>query len=166
MFRQILRSKIAKAIPTQSTALVTPTRAYLTFPKSLPTFPQDFFDHDWFNDSSITNYFKTKQTPESYQFTITDPNIKNKDVKIDFCKPDNALLVSVNQNLNEQGKHSQSKFASVFTNKYVFDKPVDYNDIKADHDAKTGEVIITVPKLEKDDENLVNIKLNHSSTKA
>lgn len=164
MLRQVLRTKINKEIP-KTIAPVIACRGYLTFPKALPTFPQDFFEHDWLSDTSITNYFKTKQTPQLYQFTITDPNIKNKDVKIDFCKPDNALLVSINQKLNEQGKHSQSKFVSVFTNKYVFDKPVNYNDINADHDAKTGEIVITVPKLEKDDDNLINVKLNHKSNK-
>ncbi|KAI5965027.1 hypothetical protein KGF57_000820 [Candida theae] len=87
--------------------------------------------------------------------------LNSKDVKIDFCKSDNAFLVSKNQNLNEQGKHSHLKFASVFTNKYIFDKLVDYNTIKADHDAKSGQIVITIPNLEKDDENLVNVPLNH-----
>ena len=166
MFKQVLKKNIT-SLRFRSTFVPKRTKSNLTwrYPRGVANFPQDIFDHDWFaeTDASISDYFKTKETPKDYILTIKEPHAQNKDVSVHFCKPDNALLVTISQNLDEKGKDTESRFASAFTNKYTFDKPVESQEIKADHDAKNGEIIITVPKKNEDDDSIVNVPFNNKN---
>ncbi|KAG7660433.1 uncharacterized protein J8A68_006059 [[Candida] subhashii] len=163
-----LPTLIRSSYPTlrsSSRVLVQPIRSYLTWytpPSRLfPLLPREF-DYDW---NMKDDYFTTKEEKDKYLVTIKDKNLNDKQVKIDFNKSENSLLISINQNLNtkDESKGSESTFQSKFNSKYVFDKSVKVDEIVAEH--VNDNVIITIPKVEptpeeveKDD--IVNISLN------
>lgn len=97
-----------------------------------------------------------KEEKDKYVVTYNDPNLKNKEVNIDFHKKEKELLITT----NEERKDGNSSYTSSSENRLTLSKPVKYNDITADF--KENGLVIVVPKVEvdKDDDNVYNVKIN------
>lgn len=124
--------------------------------QNLFDFPSDrFFDNFWsvpetFKSLGSGNDVKYEEEKDKYLVSFEDQNIKNKDFNINFAKDRNELTIKIEDK-------SDNNYSS-YVNSYVFDKPVDPNEINAS--LNDGKVLITIPKVVKDDDNIVNIKIN------
>ncbi|CAH6723211.1 small heat shock protein 21 [[Candida] jaroonii] len=124
--------------------------------QSLFDFPSDrFFDNLW----SVPDTFKTlgsgsdvryQEEKDQYLVSFDEKHIQDKNFDINFAKDRNELTIKIEDKNGEN--------YSNYVNSYVFDKAVNPNEINAS--VNDGKVLISIPKVAKDAENIVNIKIN------
>ncbi|KAK6461790.1 18 kDa heat shock protein [Scheffersomyces coipomensis] len=127
-------------------------------------FDDDFFKH--FNDGKMfvgfDNNVDLKEEQDKYVVTCKFDDLTNKDFKVDFLKKENELKISVAQKISKTDEQTgaKSESSSNYSSSLKFDKPVNPTAITAE--TKDGNVLITVPKVESDAENVVTIQFNNN----
>ncbi|KAK6201053.1 18 kDa heat shock protein [Scheffersomyces amazonensis] len=141
---------------------LVPSTFYPTDAIGFP-FDGDFFRH--FNDGKIfvgfDNNVDLKEEKDKYIVTAQIEDLKNKDLKIDFLKRENELKISISDSEEKQDEKSGEKSSSSrsYQSSLKFDKAVNAADISAE--PQENSIIITVPKVEADSENVVSIPIGN-----
>ncbi|ABN66247.2 18 kDa heat shock protein (HSP 18) [Scheffersomyces stipitis CBS 6054] len=122
------------------------------------------FEDDWlahFNDGKIFTGFDenvtTKEEPDKYIVSFKGEDLKNKGLKVDFRRKENELTISVEEKKTEEKEGVTSSYTNSYQSSVRFDKKVRPDDVSADF--KDNTVVITIPKLECDEENVVNVSI-------
>lgn len=129
--------------------------------------PSNGFD-DFFNEPMMfkENFYnprdevKLKEEDDKYIVYFDDERINQKELKVDYLKKQNQLRLSI---FEKSGDGEESQITSSYQSSLGFDKPVKYDEIKAD--IGDSKVSITIPKVESDEENIVNIQLTGNNVK-
>lgn len=124
--------------------------------------------NDFFNEPMIfrENFYnprenvKLKEDDDKYIVYFEDKRIKQKELKVDYLKKQNQLRLSI---MEKSGDNEKFQYTSSYQSSLGFDKPVKYDEIKANVDDNKVEIVI--PKVESDDSNTVSIKVNGSNVK-
>lgn len=125
---------------------------------------RDFFDDFWKN-YSLGKYFigfdedmKTEEKPDKYVVSYAQKNINPEDVKVDFHKKENELVISMNH--EEKDEHGSS--SKTFTSTMKFEKPIKFDSIVAN--ITDNGINLELPKVEPDkeekDENVVSVNVS------
>ncbi|EGW33191.1 uncharacterized protein SPAPADRAFT_50101 [Spathaspora passalidarum NRRL Y-27907] len=129
------------------------------------TLSRDFNDSFWRNFNA-GKYFvgfdedlKTTEEKDKYLVTFTQPEgkLNPEDVKIDFHKKQNELVISISHEEKDENRSTSRSFVS----SRIFAKPINPDDIKAD--ITGGSIKLVLPKVEPDKEekpNVVSVKVN------
>lgn len=128
------------------------------YPRSL------FFDNDPINWNGDFDNFKVVEEPDKYLVTYREPNFKNKDFNLHFLKKENTLVVKTSEKRCDKcGGNGETDYSSHSEARVKLEKPVKFEGITADKGENS--ILLTVPKVEPDDEkNVHKIELRDSDS--
>lgn len=118
----------------------------------------------WYDDfghlRDLGDVLKLKEEPDRYLVKVRDANASTKDLQVNYHKKENQLEVTISHNQEStEGSHSYTSL-STSTSRVGFEKAVDFEKITAD--VGSEGVIITVPKTERDEDNVYKIDIGRS----
>lgn len=105
------------------------------------------------NEGFAVSNFEMKEDADKYNITLTIPDVKHKEIKVDFVKSENKLVILVSQ----KKEHKDQYYSSSYGRSMVLDKEVNPADINAELTAEG--VKINIPKVESD---VVNVSVGDS----
>ncbi|KAG7193914.1 uncharacterized protein KQ657_005113 [Scheffersomyces spartinae] len=109
-----------------------------------------FQERSSLDEGFTVSNFEMKEDADNYKISLAIPDIKHKEVKVDFVKSENKLLILVSEKKEDKNQY----YSSSYSRSMVLDKRVNANDIKADLNG--DGVVIDIPKAESD---VVNISI-------
>ncbi|KAK6457661.1 18 kDa heat shock protein [Scheffersomyces xylosifermentans] len=107
--------------------------------------------------AGFDNDVVSKEESDKYVVTFKVDDLKNKNIKVDFLKAENELTLSGEEKKEEEKDGVKSSYTNNFHSSVRFDKPVKSDAITAAWEEST--VVITIPKVKPDTENIVNIPI-------
>lgn len=115
----------------------------------------------WYDDfghfKGLSDVLKLKEEPDKYLVKVRDANASTKDLQVNYHKKENQLEVTISHNQEStEGSHSYTSL-STSTSRVGFDKAVNFESITAD--VGPEGVVITVPKTERDEDNIYRVEL-------
>ncbi|KAF3992465.1 hypothetical protein FT663_00745 [Candidozyma haemuli var. vulneris] len=118
----------------------------------------------WYDDfghlRDLGDVLKLKEEPDKYLVKVRDANASTKDLQVNYHKKENQLEVTISHNQeSSEGNHSYTS-SSMATSRVGFDKAVDFEKITAD--VGSEGVVIIVPKMERDEDNIFKIDIGNS----
>lgn len=128
--------------------------------------PNNFFSDSFFNEPmvfkenfyNVENDVKLNEEPDKYVVSFKDNEINKKELKVDFLKKENELRIQLGQRSDESSEEgNETHYSSSYSSSIRFDKPVKFDEIIAD--VNGPDVSIVIPKVESDEENVVNVQV-------
>lgn len=121
----------------------------------------------WYDDfgqlKDLADVLKLKEESDKYLVKVRDANASTKDLQVNYHKKENQLEVTISHNQeSSDGNHSYTSL-STSTSRVSFDKPVAFEQISAE--VGSEGVVITVPKMERDEENVFKIDVSNAPKK-
>lgn len=118
----------------------------------------------WYNFDDfkeLEDVLKLKEEPDKYLVQVKDATASKKDLKVNYHKNENQLEVTILHNYEKNDGDSRTfSSSSTSTSTVSFEKPVKFDKISAE--VGNEGVIITVPKEEVDEANVVSIDVTRN----